>query len=244
VDRVYYGQYFANYQLKITSEGATPTRGDIFPWHQDHESYFAFQDHANYLNLYIPIVKPDPEQSNVSVIPLDSLRNRAAEVYERLLGRGATRLVETNRGWKLRDDEHGGTISKLHFDIREIEETPSLQAGDLLVLRGDVLHKTQDANTRRVAASFRMMNGQTTISRKQLARGGVAKTYVMYLGKEFYHAIFQYFDHVKSDLITVDGLSRHLESISDSHIPGKRMSSCGRTSFLLRLAREKLRALF
>src|SRR5262245_25841471 len=28
-------------------------RGIRFNWHQDHESYFLFQTHVNYLNLYI-----------------------------------------------------------------------------------------------------------------------------------------------------------------------------------------------
>src|SRR5262245_20258257 len=34
------------------------TARGAFPWHQDHESYFTTQNHFDYLNLFIPVVKP------------------------------------------------------------------------------------------------------------------------------------------------------------------------------------------
>src|SRR5690349_9606380 len=46
VDLILGGTYFAT------------KRGISFSWHQDHESFFIYQNHYDYLNFYIPIVKP------------------------------------------------------------------------------------------------------------------------------------------------------------------------------------------
>ena len=34
-------------------------KGINFGWHQDHESYFVNQTHRHYLNIYMPIKKPE-----------------------------------------------------------------------------------------------------------------------------------------------------------------------------------------
>src|ERR1700712_3599618 len=36
--------------------------GVYFPWHQDHESYYVLQNHFDYLNFYLPIIKPEFER--------------------------------------------------------------------------------------------------------------------------------------------------------------------------------------
>lgn len=76
------------------SEKATLTapRGtaQAFPWHQDRENYWMWNDVKNYLNFYIPVVKPIVEKSNLTVVPLDRLHSRAPEIHDRLISRGAT----------------------------------------------------------------------------------------------------------------------------------------------------------
>ncbi|MEO5901343.1 MAG: hypothetical protein ABIR68_14620, partial [Ilumatobacteraceae bacterium] len=39
--------------------------GVNFPWHQDHESFYMVQNHFDYVNFYLPIVKPTASKSNV-----------------------------------------------------------------------------------------------------------------------------------------------------------------------------------
>ena len=49
---------------------ATPKSGgqtDI-AYHMDHDSFLMHQCHRNYVNLYIYIIKPDPERSGLSLV--------------------------------------------------------------------------------------------------------------------------------------------------------------------------------
>jgi hypothetical protein len=68
-------------------------RGVTFPWHQDHESYFAMQNHYDYLNFYIPVVKPSKEKSTLTLIPFDALERESPKTFRRLVRSGATRFT-------------------------------------------------------------------------------------------------------------------------------------------------------
>lgn len=144
--------------------------------HQDFDlDYQLTGDHVNYLNFWIPIAKPDPERSNVSVVPFDSLRTRAPEAYERLHGSGGHRLVPTdgktfvygNYGEIIASDS-GAPQLVIDADLEDIVETPSLAAGDCLIMRGDLVHRTQDASTARVSASMRVTSSKKVIRRERL----------------------------------------------------------------------------
>jgi len=54
------------------------------------------------------------------------------------------------------------------FDLDALAVTPSLSAGDLLLMRGDLIHKTQDADTQRVSTSIRVTYSKKTITRERL----------------------------------------------------------------------------
>ena len=54
------------------------TEGDIGSgWHQDAVSYYAYQNHHDYLNFYIPVVKPLRAKSNLCVVPFTGWRPAA-----------------------------------------------------------------------------------------------------------------------------------------------------------------------
>jgi hypothetical protein len=143
-------------------------------FHQDHESYYLFQDHSNYLNLWIPIIKPDPNASNLSVIPFDALRARAPELHAKLVGRGASTFVRQPGKTVVFDDENG-TEHEVPLDLAELAITPALEAGDLLLMRGDLIHRTEDVTTERVAVSFRRAQSKTVIKKSTFAKGGPKK---------------------------------------------------------------------
>src|SRR6185295_1132801 len=67
-------------------------RGISFSWHQDHESFFTIQNHYDYLNFYIPIVKPRKDKSNLSIVPFDVLERASARSFRKLVRGGATRF--------------------------------------------------------------------------------------------------------------------------------------------------------
>lgn len=148
-----------------------------FPWHQDHESFFLFQDHAQYLNFYIPFIKPDPKQSNVCLIPFDRLLAHAPAA-RRLVGGGATVLHPRGAGTQVLDNENGRQFS-LPVNIEALAVTPELHAGDLLLLRGDVIHRTQDGDTGRVAVSFRRQNAAHVLDKERLLQGSATKQRMM-----------------------------------------------------------------
>jgi hypothetical protein len=143
--------------------------------HQDFDlDYKLTRDHLNYLNFWIPLRKPDESKSNVTLIPFDALRARSPEDHRVLVGSGGYRFVVAdgrtkvfgNYGKVLSEEDATKPERELDFDIEGIAVTPSLAAGDLLLMRGDVIHRTQDSDTDRVAASVRVTASDKIIKRE------------------------------------------------------------------------------
>jgi len=154
--------------------------GVKFNWHQDHETYFLSESHYNYLNFYIVVDKEVDQHSNLSLIPFTKLKENDPRLFEQVEGKGAcifwkpenmksrlkavgdfsfdlTLLHDNEVAYVRRDDMHG-TVLPISVDLEELAVTPHLSAGDLLVMRGDVIHKTQDSRCRRLALSIRCVN--------------------------------------------------------------------------------------
>lgn len=176
-----------------------------FPWHQDHESYFMFQNHRNALNFYIPFVKPDLRSSNVSVVPFDRLKIACPRQAGWFVGGGATRLQSTERDTLVTDNEGGGSFS-LSCNLDALAETPQLHAGDLLLMRGDVIHRTQDADTRRVAISLRRQCSRDMVDRRRLQSGCSEKRAMIARNPQPYRAIARYLDGAPNQRMTIGDL--------------------------------------
>ena len=164
-------------------------RTKSFPWHQDYESFYSSQNHYDYLNFYIPVLKPLREKSNLTVVPFDALERQSPQTYERVVRGGATRFVG-----QMAVSEDAGTTLVMPLDIERLAETPLLDAGDLLLMRGDVIHRTQDADTERVSLSLRVAWTKTIIRRSQLADGPFAKMRMMVNNPPMYEPIFRAFE--------------------------------------------------
>ena len=150
-------------------------KGINLDWHQDHDSYYVNQTHRHYLNVYIPILKPDRSKTNLSIVPADRFRARAPEIWNKLEWRGASVAKIRDGATIISDDQHGGILGRLDFLLDEVAETPELAAGDALLLRGDLFHKTQDANTQRVAISIRAFNTSVRVTREHFETSCPAK---------------------------------------------------------------------
>ena len=240
VDLLNDGVYFSTVAEKATL--AAPRKGaQAFPWHQDHENYWLWNDTRNYLNYYMPVVKPVTERSNLTVVPFDRLEERAPEIVPKLLRRGATRVLGSGPRWTVKDDDQGGKVGKLDFDLAEIEETPHLSPGDLLLVRGDVIHRTQDSSTKRVAASIRYINSQTLVNRSAIARGGLAKLVMMLNARYLFEPALRCFEEAGKDVLPAGVIDQYLRDLRDLRLEGKAPANIGRLTFLARLFREKLR---
>jgi hypothetical protein len=156
--------------------------------HQDFDvDYRLTRDHINYLNFWIPLRKPDRSRSNVTLIPFDAWRARSCDEHAPFVGSGGYRFISHDGRTAVYGDKghvlaNGETVAPeriLTFDLEDIAETPELDVGDLLLMRGDVIHRTQDSDTDRVAASVRATHSGKVISRERAgiddARAGSGK---------------------------------------------------------------------
>ncbi len=202
-------------------------------WHQDHESFFKTQNHYDYLNFYIPINKPRRDKSNLCIIPFDVLEKESPHTFGQVVRGGAARFYR-GRDRTLVYFDDTGSVHVIHRDLDELAHTPELEAGDLLLLRGDIIHRTQDTDTERVSLSFRAGNAETQVRRSRLADGGPVKALMMMNDARTYGRMFQAFDTAGKKAMGLAELQQTIESIPDS-------ASMGRKRFLRYLLRQKRR---
>ena len=187
-------------------------KGVNFPWHQDHESYFLFQQHTDHLNFYMPILKPDPAHSNLCVIPFDELQRRIPErTFLRIAGCGASRFVSGEGTTHVDNDETGESFT-LPVDLEELKAVPELWPGDLLLLRGDVIHRTQDARSERIAVSIHRTSSSRSIKRARLLAGSAAKRSMMQQNWSDYRAVLQCLQALGRDEVTPRELQAYCSS--------------------------------
>ena len=126
-----------------------------FGWHQDHEPYFKYEDSYNAINCWIPIIKSSIDESGIRLIPHDSFNELSYDIFKTSIkGKGAKSFKVYNSITSMHDDVLG-TNTILPFNINSIAITPKLKEGDLLILRQDLIHCTQDTINKRVAISVR-----------------------------------------------------------------------------------------
>jgi hypothetical protein len=205
-----------------------------FGWHQDHESFFCAQNHYDYLNFYIPIVKPRKDKSNLSIVPFDVLERERPDTFRRVVRGGASSYVRIGNGTLVSLDDTG-SLHWMRGALDRMAHTPLLDAGDLLLLRGDVIHRTEDAETERVSLSFRAASSETVVRRSRLVRGGWIKTVLMARNKELYERMFMAFDEAGKSSMTMHELEDALGRVTV--VKPKR-----RREFVRYLLWQKLRA--
>lgn len=167
--------------------------GIDFRWHQDHESFFINQTHQNYLNVYIPVIKPQREKSNLSLIPADAFRDRCPDLWKRLQWGGAVSTAWRDGKTWLADDWRGGLHGTLDFPLDDLAVTPLLAAGDALLMRGDLFHQTQDTETRRVSLSIRAWDERQVVTKAHFETTCAAKNWYMEKNPRPYAAIAEVF---------------------------------------------------
>ena len=168
----------------IPSGQYTDTAEISFGWHQDHEAFYQLQQNQQYLNFYIPIIKPDPDLSGLSVVPFAALSAADPHCMDRVINHGAA-VYTSGPNTAVRDDDLGGDYH-INCDIDSLAVHPRLEPGDLLLMRGDLIHRTQDNDTQRVAVSFRCTDGSALISRSRLLEGCDKKREIMSNNRRVY----------------------------------------------------------
>ena len=175
-----------------------PSRSVNLPYHQDHESFFLCNEHYHYLNAWMILEKGDPQHSNLTIIPFDALASKSPLLRDYCRGNGATVVS----GDYLQNDNLG-TWYKLDFKIDDIAVTPHMEVGDLLLIRGDILHRTQNQLTHRVALSLRAVRAGAVLERRALYSGSTAKLWVLAKNHHVYGCVDFVFNRMGVDLITM-----------------------------------------
>lgn len=148
----------------------TDTSLKKYPWHQDHESFYIFQQHKNYLNFFITFIKPNKSESGLNIIPFDKLKEKSQFYFDKICGSGATTFIIKENITQVSNNETGEKYT-LPFRLDEIKISPELEETDLLIIRGDVIHQTQQGLSTRVAISIRCTNSSSLISKEKLYQG-------------------------------------------------------------------------
>ena len=143
--------------------------GGILNWHIDHYTYYFHKDHKNYLICYLPILKPSKHHSNVALIPYEILKKKDSKTFNKIKHRGAVRFRKVEKdtkpwfdlrfkkntkvgNWYALDDYLDNVDGwRLNLDLEKNKVVPKLNLYDLLVMKADVIHKTNDAVTNRIA---------------------------------------------------------------------------------------------
>ena len=130
--------------------------------------------------------------------------------------------------------DQDGTTHLAGADLETLAVTPQLEAGDLLLMRGDIFHRTEDHDTDRVALSIRATYSGTMIRRAHLADGGLIKARRMAKNDASYTAMFRAFDVAGRDELPLKDFQA-AEKVAQSAAPGG-------VSFRSLLLKEKIRS--
>ena len=143
--------------------------GGVLNWHIDHFTYYFHNDHKNYLICYMPVLKSNSKDSNVAIIPYNILKKKDFRTYKKIKNRGAVRFRKVERDtkewfnlrfskktkvndWYALDDYNDFTQGwKMNIDLEKNKVVPKLKLNDLLIMKADVIHKTNDAKIDRIA---------------------------------------------------------------------------------------------
>jgi len=173
-----------------------------FLWHQDHECYYQWQEMHNAINCWIPIIKPDPNQSGIKIVPHDIWINQAPDIFKKyILGQGAKHFVKLENGTTNMHDDSTGDIINLPFNLDDVAITPELKTGDALILRQDIIHQTQDNLDNRVAISIRCRNKYSILTKSKLVKSCARKNMMIAQNKKWYDDFIKKFKDVDQLMI-------------------------------------------
>lgn len=148
------GVYFNNQRSKLD-------------WHQDHEIYYKTQDTFNNLNFWIPIIKPNIDKDGLRIIPFNTLKEKIPEITEKyIIHKGAQRFKFNDNKTTIFNDDVGTQVT-VDEDILSLSEEIHINVGDILIFRGDIIHRTSESKNQRVAIAFRTVSKNTIFSKSK-----------------------------------------------------------------------------
>jgi ectoine hydroxylase-related dioxygenase (phytanoyl-CoA dioxygenase family) len=177
-------------------------------WHQDQGAWTLHQQSYNYINFYIMVNKENPNITNLSVVPQNMLTDRIPTQINKIVRQGAQRFFPKDKETLVKNDNTDEEYT-LAFNIEEIAKSPNLLPGDVLLVRGDTIHRSQDNLSPRVAASFRVFQNTAILNKQVLLSGGEEKQRYLKNNYTVISAILQAFEYYGRDDITYTEYFNH-----------------------------------
>lgn len=173
-----------------------------FEWHQDHECFYSWQEMLNAINCWIPIIKDDPRQSGIDIIPHDVLVEKYPDFFRtHVVGQGAKKFFCDINGFTCMRDDYHGIMQRLPLNLDDLSLTPEVGVGDMLIIRQDIIHRTQDTVNDRVAISIRCRNSNSILTRSHFLKSCSFKDTVINNNLEWYDRFKEKFEQNDQILI-------------------------------------------
>lgn len=147
-----------------------------FGWHQDHEPYYMWQLAKNYVNFWIPLIKPNRSVGGLRLIPFDKLRESVSDVFvdNYVIDHGAQNFYSSKKKTTIENSDAGTTID-MDVDLDKICVIPDCGPGDAIVMRGDLIHETHKTGEYRVAASIKVFRSNHAVTRAKFFTNSESK---------------------------------------------------------------------
>lgn len=179
-------------------------------WHQDHDPYYMWQDVYNSINFWIPIEKEHADQSGITVLPYSVLRKHRPDLADKFEKSGARDFLCWEGQTKVTDDTND-EVYMLDFDFDKFGVVPKLLPGDMLIMRNDLIHKTQSFKGKRIAVSIRCFPKHGTITKEFLLAKSREKTSRMLKFPEPYKRILATFKDTSSNITELGKVFNYIE---------------------------------
>src|SRR5262245_28272092 len=144
----------------ISSPPRARVRGGIYQpaeqtakvgWHTGSIAFFSF---PQYLNVWIPLPSESAPNATISVVDPSVLSRESPELAEIAEQNGSPRLVASGGKVVAYDNFHLRYIELPRLDLDKLAVRLTLNWGDALIMRHDVLHRSHDERGDGLAVSF------------------------------------------------------------------------------------------
>jgi hypothetical protein len=164
-------------------------------WHQDYQVFYKWQDAINSLNFWIPIIKPNAKEDGVMILPHTALREKFPNETEKyIIGKGAQRFYNSAETKTTIVDDNTDEKIEIDGNIFETKIIPEIAEGDILIQRGDCIHKTAENNNNRIALSIRCRCSKSIIDKHKFLSGGEIKKRFIKNDPNGYRKFFKKFE--------------------------------------------------
>jgi len=113
-------------------------------FHSDGNPFFVGESAYNYLHMDMVLRKNVSKCANIDYIPFEALRKVDPELHQDTFGKGAQQLIIHSNVSAVKIDQFNyGRRLTSSADIDSISVRPQLSVGDIVLYRGDTLHRSQ-----------------------------------------------------------------------------------------------------